>query len=97
MADSLSDDVKSARLQILLDRQREIQRVNYERHLGEEMELMVESHNKARNQVVGRSSQNKTVNFTTNQLILPALGSYQQVRIVQTFPNSLLGAAIEAR
>ncbi len=95
MADSIPDDVKSARLQILLDRQREIQRVNYERHLGETMELMVEGHNKVRNQVIGRSSQNKTVNFTTSQLILPALGSYQQVRITQTFPNSLLGAAVE--
>jgi tRNA-2-methylthio-N6-dimethylallyladenosine synthase len=94
MADSISDEVKSARLQVLLDRQREIQRVNYQQHLGEMMELMVEGHNKARNQVIGRSSQNKTVNFTTDQLILPALGSYQQVRIVQTFPNSLLGAAI---
>ena len=41
MADSISDDVKAARLQILLDRQREIQRVNYERHVGEVMELMV--------------------------------------------------------
>jgi tRNA-2-methylthio-N6-dimethylallyladenosine synthase len=95
MADSISDEVKSARLQILLDRQREIQRVSYQRHLGETMELMVEGHNKARNQVIGRSSQNKTVNFTTDQLILPALGSYQQVRIVETFPNSLLGAAID--
>jgi tRNA-2-methylthio-N6-dimethylallyladenosine synthase len=96
LADSISDEVKSARLQILLDRQREVQRVNYNRHLGETMELMVESHNKVRNQVVGRSSQNKTVNFTTSQLILPALGSYQKVRITQTFPNSLLGVAIEA-
>ena len=94
MADSISDEVKSARLQVLLDRQREIQRVNYGRHLGETMELMVESHNKARGQVVGRSSQNKTVNFTTSQLILPALGSYQKVRITQTFPNSLLGEAV---
>ncbi|MEO6803526.1 MAG: tRNA (N6-isopentenyl adenosine(37)-C2)-methylthiotransferase MiaB [Granulicella sp.] len=97
MADSISDEVKSARLQILLDRQREIQRVSYQRHLGETMELMVEGHNKSRNQVIGRSSQNKTVNFTTDQLILPALGSYQQVRIVETFPNSLLGAAVDSK
>ena len=94
MQDSLSDEVKSARLQILLDRQRDIQRINYQQHVGETMELMVESHNKLRNQVVGRSSQNKTVNFTTSQLILPALGSYQKVRITEAFPNSLLGIAI---
>ncbi len=94
MADSLSDEVKSARLKLLLDRQREIQRMNYERHRGEVMEVMVEGHNAQRNQVVGRSSQNKTVNFTTGSPILPALGSYQTVRITQTFPNSLLGEAV---
>jgi tRNA-2-methylthio-N6-dimethylallyladenosine synthase len=94
MADSISDEVKSRRLQILLDRQRETQRVNYERHLGEVMELMVEGHNRQRNQVIGRSTQNKTVNFTTTQPILPATGSYVSVRITQTFPNSLLGEAL---
>ncbi|QHN04023.1 tRNA (N6-isopentenyl adenosine(37)-C2)-methylthiotransferase MiaB [Granulicella sp. WH15] len=94
MPDSIPEEVKVARLQVLLDRQREIQRVNYERHLGEVMEVMVEGHNRQRNQVVGRSSQNKTVNFTTSQLIFPALGSYQTVRVTQTFPNSLLAEAI---
>ncbi len=94
MADSLSDEVKSARLKVLLDRQREIQRVNYDRHRDQVMELMIESHNTLRNQVVGRSTQNKTVNFTTAQPILPAIGSYQSVRITQAFPNSLLGEAV---
>jgi len=94
MADSIPEEVKVKRLQILLDRQRETQRMNYERHLGEVMELMVEGHNRQRNQVIGRSTQNKTVNFTTNQPILPATGSYVSVRITQTFPNSLLGEAV---
>jgi len=94
MADSIPDEVKASRLQILLDRQRIIQRINYERHLGEVMELMVEGYNRQRNQVIGRSSQNKTVNFTTDQPILPAPGSYITVRITQTFPNSLLGEAL---
>ena len=94
MADSLSDEVKSARLKVLLDRQREIQRVRYGRHVGEVMEVMVEGHNAARGQVVGRSTQNKTVNFTVSSPILPALGSYQTVRVTQSFPNSLLGEAV---
>lgn len=93
MADSLSEEVKAARLQHLLDRQREIQRVNYERHTGEMMELMVEGYNRQRGQVIGRSTQNKTVNFTTPQVILPATGSYVTVRVTQSFPNSLLGEA----
>lgn len=94
MADSISEDEKVARLKVLLDRQREIQRVSYERHLDEVMDVMVEGYNPQRVQVVGRSSQNKTVNFTTASPILPALGSYQRVRVTQTFPNSLLAEAV---
>jgi tRNA-2-methylthio-N6-dimethylallyladenosine synthase len=94
MADSIPDAVKVERLQRLLDRQRELQRISYERHLGEVMEVMVEGHNRQRGQVIGRSSQNKTVNFTTAQPILPAPGAYLPVRITQTFPNSLVGEAI---
>jgi len=93
MADSIPDEVKMERLKILNDRQREIQRLHYARHLGELVEVMVEHYNPARGQVTGRSSQNKTVNFTTTQPILPAIGSYCRVRITQTMPNSLLGEA----
>jgi tRNA-2-methylthio-N6-dimethylallyladenosine synthase len=59
------------------------------------MEVMVEAMNPARQQITGRSSQNKTVNFTWNGLISPAPGSYHQVRITKTFPNSLVGEAIQ--
>jgi tRNA-2-methylthio-N6-dimethylallyladenosine synthase len=44
--------------------------------------------------VIGRSSQNKTVNFTTAQPIRPAPGSYVPVRITQSHPNSLVGEAV---
>ncbi len=94
MIDSIPEDQKSARLQALLDRQRETQRINYNNHLGEIMEVMVEGHNQARGQVIGRSSQNKTVNFTTTQPILPAPGSYLRVKITKTLPNSLVGEAV---
>jgi tRNA-2-methylthio-N6-dimethylallyladenosine synthase len=94
MADSIPDEEKARRLQVLLERQREVQRKHYARHMGQTMEVMVEGYQQARGQVVGRSSQNKTVNFTVAQPILPAMGSYVQVRITQTFPNSLAGEAI---
>jgi tRNA-2-methylthio-N6-dimethylallyladenosine synthase len=94
MIDSISDVEKSQRLQVLLDRQREIQRVNYARHLGQIMEVMVEGMNPARGQVTGRSSQNKPVNFTCGQPIAPAPGSYQQVKITATHPNSLVGESV---
>ncbi|MGA2809072.1 MAG: tRNA (N6-isopentenyl adenosine(37)-C2)-methylthiotransferase MiaB [Terracidiphilus sp.] len=94
MIDSIPEAEKAARLQVVLDRQREIQRVNYARHLGQVMEVMVEGMNPARGQITGRSSQNKPVNFSCAQPIAPAPGSYQQVKITATHPNSLVGEAV---
>jgi tRNA-2-methylthio-N6-dimethylallyladenosine synthase len=95
MPDSIPDAVKTERLRILMDRQREIQREHYARHLDQIQEVMVESHNPTRNQVVGRSSQNKTVNFTTaDPTTPPPIGSYQDVRITKTLPNCLVGEAL---
>jgi tRNA-2-methylthio-N6-dimethylallyladenosine synthase len=94
MIDSIPEVEKAARLQVVLDRQREIQRVNYSKHLGQTMEVMVEGANPARGQVIGRSSQNIPVNFTCAQPIAPAPGSYLQVKITATHPNSLVGEAV---
>lgn len=94
MADSIAETEKSTRLQVLLDRQREIQRINYSKHVGQEVEVMVEGYNAARGQVMGRTSQNKTLNFTTKQPILPATGNYLKVRVTNSFPNSLVGEAV---
>lgn len=93
MEDAIAEEEKSRRLQVLLNVQREIQRRRYARHLGEVMELMVEGYHPQRGQISGRSSQNKTVNFTCTSPILPAIGSYVSVRVTQSFPNSLLGEA----
>jgi tRNA-2-methylthio-N6-dimethylallyladenosine synthase len=94
LIDSIPEAEKVTRLQVALDRQREIQRVNYAKHLGQIMEVMVEGANPARGQVIGRSSQNKPVNFTCTQPIAPAPGSYLQVKITATHPNSLVGEAV---
>ena len=96
MPDTVPDDVKAARLQRLLEAQRDRQRIAYERHLGQVMDVMVEGYNHQRGQVLGRSSQNKTVNFTTSLPIMPAVGSYQAVRITKSFPNSLVGEMVSA-
>jgi tRNA-2-methylthio-N6-dimethylallyladenosine synthase len=94
MPDSIPEEEKSKRLQILLERQREIQRVNYEKHVGQVLEAMVEGVNPARGQVVGRTSQNKTLNFTTALGIAPAPGVYVPVHVTKAFPNSLVGEAV---
>ena len=94
MIDSIPDSEKAKRLQVLLDRQREIQRINYSKQIGEIIEVMVEGLNPAREQIAGRSSQNKPVNFSSPVLIAPAPGSYAKVKITAAFPNSLVGEAI---
>jgi tRNA-2-methylthio-N6-dimethylallyladenosine synthase len=94
MIDSVPEEEKAQRLQVLLERQREIQRVNYSRHIGEIVEVMVEGLNPARGQVAGRSSQNKPVNFAWSQPITPAPGSYLRVKITSAFPNSLVGEVV---
>ena len=94
MEDSIPEAAKIERLAILNARQRELQRESYGRHLGEVMPVMVEGHNPARGQITGRSSQNKTVNFTASAA--PSVGSYMDVRVTQIFPNSLVGEAVSA-
>ncbi len=92
MPDSIPDAEKSRRLAVLQEHQREIQRRSYQRHVGQTIEVMVEGKNEARGQYIGRSSQNKTVNFTTGAA--PVTGSYVRVAITQSFPNSLLGEMV---
>ena len=41
--DTVAEEEKSRRLQILMERQREIQRANYRNHIGEVIEVMVEA------------------------------------------------------
>lgn len=89
--DSISEEEKSRRLAILNERQREIQRANYAKHIGHIMEVMVEGYNEARGQVIGRTSQNKTLNFTCGTSPLPKPGSYVNVLVTKSYPNSLVG------
>jgi tRNA-2-methylthio-N6-dimethylallyladenosine synthase len=93
-ADSIPDAEKSRRLQILQEHQRELQRVNYRRHVGHVLEVMVEGKNPARGQIVGRTSQNKTLNFVVNGRPEPRAGEYVPVLVTQSFPNSLLGELV---
>jgi tRNA-2-methylthio-N6-dimethylallyladenosine synthase len=96
MPDSIADAEKSRRLQILQERQREIQRANYEKKIGQVLEVMVEGKNEAREQIIGRTSQNMTLNFTTppGTQNAPATGSYVNVLVTRSFPNSLVGEMV---
>ena len=94
LEDAIPEAEKSRRLIILQEKQREIQRRRYQRHVGQIQEVMVEGKNQARNQWIGRTSQNKTLNFTAPQEVVPEVGSYIAVVTTGSFPNSLLGEMV---
>jgi tRNA-2-methylthio-N6-dimethylallyladenosine synthase len=94
LADAIPDSEKARRLAVLLEKQREIQRRRYQRHVGQVLEVMVEGKNEARGQWIGRTSQNKTLNFTVPPGTTPDLGSYIPVVTTGSFPNSLLGEMV---
>ncbi len=94
LEDAVPEEEKVRRLAVVNDKQRDIQRRNYERYLGTTLEVMVESRNEARNQWSGRTSQNKVFNFTTPEHVKPAIGGYVTVVTTGTFPNSLLGEIV---
>jgi len=91
LGDVISEEEKSLRLSILMERIREIQKENQKRHIGQMLEVMVEGRNDLRKQWIGRTSQNKVVNFTALPETKLEPGMYANVRINQTFPNSLVG------
>src|SRR5712691_4636637 len=72
--DAIPDEEKARRLSVLQEKQREIQRRRNERHLGQIAEVMVEGRNDARGQWIGRTSQNKVLNFKAPEGLTPVLG-----------------------
>jgi tRNA-2-methylthio-N6-dimethylallyladenosine synthase len=94
MGDAIPDQEKSRRLALLLEKQRAIQQQRNQRHLGQQLEVMVEAKNSARGQWIGRTSQNKTLNFTSPAGRELEMGSYTTVRVTAAFPNSLVGEMV---
>jgi tRNA-2-methylthio-N6-dimethylallyladenosine synthase len=95
LADSIPEDEKTRRLHLLNQQQQEIQRARYARHMDHVIEVMVEGYNDPRGQVIGRTSQNKTFNFTVPAGIArPQVGSYVSAKVTRTFPNSLAGEMV---
>ncbi len=91
MEDAISDAEKARRLAVLNDRQKQIGARRNSRHVGQVLEVMVEGKNPARGQWIGRTSQIKVMNFTVPEGVELATGSYVNVRVTGSFPNSLVG------
>jgi tRNA-2-methylthio-N6-dimethylallyladenosine synthase len=94
LEDAIPDEEKARRLEVLMTRQREIQIARYKRYIGTYCEVMVEGKNEARAQYIGRTSHNKTLNFTAPSAANPTTGSYAPVVVTGSFPNSLLGELV---
>ncbi len=92
LEDAIPEEEKSRRLEVLMAKQREIQVERYSKYVGSELEVMVEGYNEGRSQWIGRTSQNKTLNFAASAS--PGIGQYAQVRVTRSFPNSLVGELV---
>ena len=94
LEDAIPDEEKVRRLEVLNAKQRAIQTTSYKKYIGTVHEVMVEGKNEARGQWMGRTSQNKTLNFTAPPNAVPTTGSYVPVLTTTSFPNSLLGEMV---
>src|SRR3984893_10568732 len=94
LEDAVPEAEKARRLTVLQEKQREIQRRRNQRHVGQIVEVMVEGRNDARGQWIGRTSQNKVLNFRAMEAVLPHVGGYISVVTTGSFPNSLLGEMV---
>jgi tRNA-2-methylthio-N6-dimethylallyladenosine synthase len=94
LEDAIPEEEKARRLEVLMLKQREIQTLNYKKYVGTISEVMVESRNEARAQWMGRTTQNKTLNFTAPDDHPPGVGTYVPVLVTRSFPNSLVGELV---
>jgi tRNA-2-methylthio-N6-dimethylallyladenosine synthase len=89
MPDAISEQEKSRRLGMLLERQRAIQVEALGKLRGECLEVHVDGKSKKENQWYGHTSCNRVANFTSGATDI--LGHYVPVRVAGCTPNSLLG------
>src|ERR1700690_4451913 len=94
LEDAIPDEEKARRLDVLMTRQREIQITSYKRYIGAQCEVMIEGRNEARSQYIGRTTHNKTLNFTAPPTANSKPGTYAPVVVTGSFPNSLLGELV---
>jgi tRNA-2-methylthio-N6-dimethylallyladenosine synthase len=93
LPDDISEEVKTARLQEIIELQNELSMESNRRDVGKEFEILVEGTSKRRkDQLFGRNSQNKVVVFDAAEGI--SVGDYVHVRVVDCTPATLLGERI---
>ncbi len=86
--DSVPEDEKGRWLAELQERQRQIQLRRNQELVGREFEVLVESFQPRSQQVAGRTTSNRIVNFAGRP---EWVGRYMNVRVTAAGPNSLVG------
>ena len=89
--DAIPDTEKARRLAVINEKQHQVSAHRNKRHLGQVVEVMVEGKNPSRRQWIGRTSQIKVMNFTVPDGVELKTGGYVNVRVTNSFPNSLVG------
>jgi tRNA-2-methylthio-N6-dimethylallyladenosine synthase len=95
MGDQVPEEEKTRRLMIVQERQRAIQIRRNAAAIGTVQEVLVEGRNQALGQWIGRTSQNRTLNFAADGAGDEELvGRYLDVRVTRAGPNSLVGESV---
>ena len=93
--DAIPDAEKSHRLALLQEKQRRIQLRRNSALIGREEEVLVEGRRERSGQWIGRTTQNRVLNFSAPRADLSELrGSYCRVRVTGSGPNSLVGELV---
>ncbi len=95
LSDHIPEEEKTRRIMIVQERQRAIQIRRNSETIGSVQEVLVEGKNQALGQWIGRTSQNRTLNFAhaandDENLV----GRYLPVRVTRAGPNSLVGESV---
>src|SRR5580704_11343646 len=99
LAEQISEEEKTRRLAVVQEKQRAIQIRRNSELVGTVEETFVEGYNQATGQWIGRTTQNRTLNFVHPQHAGPKegetlAGGYWNVRVTRAGPNSLAGEAV---
>ena len=93
MEDNVPEEVKSRRLQEIIDLQRELSHESNKKDVGKVFEVLVEGFSKRSNdQFFGRTDQNKVLIFDKKK---HRIGQFVKVRVTDFTSATLLGEAVE--
>ncbi len=93
LPDNVPDDVKSRRLQEIIDLQLDLSRESNKRDVGKVFEVLVEGFSKrSREQLFGRNEQNKVIVFDKKDY---KIGQFVKVKVTDYTPATLLGESLE--